>query len=61
MTTQSNKPFAASAPSDTRALIAVDLGAESCRVCLLRWKDGRPQLSWEPVRITKWQPQSRTY
>ena len=32
------------APSDTRALIAVDLGAESCRVCLLRWKDGRPSI-----------------
>lgn len=26
-------------PSDTRALIAVDLGAESCRVSLLRWVD----------------------
>ena len=41
MTTPSNKPLA---PSDTRALIAVDLGAESCRVCLLRWKDGRPSI-----------------
>jgi len=27
---------------DTRALIAVDLGAESCRVSLLRWKNGGP-------------------
>ncbi|HUD23096.1 MAG TPA: hypothetical protein VMQ60_09670, partial [Acidobacteriaceae bacterium] len=36
-----NKPLL---PSDTRALIAVDLGAESCRVCLLRWKDGRPSI-----------------
>jgi len=44
MTTPSNKPLAPSAPSDTRALIAVDLGAESCRVCLLRWKDGRPSI-----------------
>jgi rhamnulokinase len=31
-------------PSDQRALIAVDLGAESCRVSLLRWKDGRPAI-----------------
>ncbi|MGA2437117.1 MAG: FGGY-family carbohydrate kinase [Acidobacteriaceae bacterium] len=44
MTTPSSKPLAPSAPSDTRALIAVDLGAESCRVCLLRWKDGRPSI-----------------
>src|ERR1700733_7620398 len=29
-------------PGDKRALIAVDLGAESCRVSLLRWLDGRP-------------------
>ena len=29
-------------PQDTRASIAVDLGAESCRVSLLRWVDGRP-------------------
>ena len=28
---------------------------------LVHWRDGRPQLSWEPVRITKWQPQSRSY
>jgi rhamnulokinase len=41
MTTPSNKPLV---PADTRALIAVDLGAESCRVCLLRWKDGRPSI-----------------
>lgn len=27
---------------DQRALVAVDLGAESCRVSLLRWLDGRP-------------------
>ncbi|WP_344687011.1 rhamnulokinase [Terriglobus aquaticus] len=30
-------------PKDTRALVAVDLGAESCRVSLLRWVDGVPQ------------------
>ena len=23
--------------------------------------DGRPQLDWRPVTITKWQPQERTY
>jgi len=31
-------------PTDSRASIAVDLGAESCRVSLLRWKDGRPSI-----------------
>ena len=31
--------------ADTRALIAVDLGAESCRVSLLRWIGGNPQIS----------------
>jgi rhamnulokinase len=29
-------------PQDQRALIAVDLGAESCRTSLLRWQQGRP-------------------
>ena len=32
------------ADDDTRASIAVDLGAESCRVSLLRWIDGEPDL-----------------
>lgn len=32
-------------PSDTRALIAVDLGAESCRVSLLRWVKGKPVIT----------------
>ena len=36
-------PFAAS-PPDTRARIAIDLGAESCRVSLLRFRDGRPHI-----------------
>jgi rhamnulokinase len=31
-------------PSDPRASIAVDLGAESCRVSLLRWLDGRASI-----------------
>ena len=30
--------------SDRRASIAVDLGAESCRVSLLRWHDARPSI-----------------
>ncbi|MGI4854478.1 MAG: rhamnulokinase [Janthinobacterium lividum] len=30
-------------PTDTRALIAIDLGAESCRVSLLRWLPEGPQ------------------
>ncbi len=32
-------------PRDDRALLAVDLGAESCRVSLLRWVEGRPQIT----------------
>ncbi len=32
-------------PADTRASIAVDLGAESCRVSLLRWVGGKPVVS----------------
>jgi len=32
------------APADQRALIAVDLGAESCRVSLLRWGGGAPRI-----------------
>lgn len=32
------------APSDLRALIAIDLGAESCRVSLLRWQNNRPSI-----------------
>ena len=30
--------------ADVRARIAIDLGAESCRVSLLRWRDGSPQI-----------------
>ena len=28
---------------------------------MVTWVDDRPQLTWEPVRATKWQPQERTY
>ena len=31
-------------PADQRALIAVDLGAESCRVSLLRWVEGKAEI-----------------
>ncbi len=31
-------------PTDSRASLAVDLGAESCRVSLLRWVHGEPEL-----------------
>lgn len=34
-------------PSDGRALVAVDLGAQSCRVSLLRWQDGVP--AWQLI------------
>ncbi|SNT37049.1 rhamnulokinase [Granulicella rosea] len=33
------------APKDVRASIAVDLGAESCRVSLLRWEGTRPVIT----------------
>jgi rhamnulokinase len=33
-------------PSDRRALVAVDLGAESCRVSLLRWVEGKAAITW---------------
>ncbi len=35
-------PAASPEPGDKRAHIAIDLGAESCRVSLLRWRDGKP-------------------
>jgi rhamnulokinase len=38
-------PETALLPGDTRASIAVDLGAESCRVSLLRWQEGRPEIT----------------
>jgi len=31
-------------PTDRRALIAIDLGAESCRVSLLRWSNDSPRI-----------------
>lgn len=31
-------------PSDRRARIAIDLGAESCRVSLLRWRNGHAEI-----------------
>jgi rhamnulokinase len=35
----------ANIPTDRRALIAVDLGAESCRVSILRWVGGEPAIA----------------
>lgn len=32
-------------PTDLRALVAIDLGAESCRISLLRWSDGRARIT----------------
>lgn len=32
-------------PNDQRARVAIDLGAESCRVSLLRWHDGKPAVT----------------
>ncbi len=34
-------------PTDTRALVAIDLGAESCRVSLLRWTPAGPHSTLE--------------
>ena len=31
-------------PADPRALVAIDLGAESCRVSLLRWRNNTPHI-----------------
>lgn len=31
-------------PTDSRARVAIDLGAESCRVSLLRWRDHHPEI-----------------
>lgn len=36
--------LSATGPKDTRACIAIDLGAESCRVSILRWHDGSPAI-----------------
>jgi rhamnulokinase len=41
----STEQHAATVLADKRALIAVDLGAESCRVSLLRWMEGKPVAS----------------
>jgi rhamnulokinase len=38
------RPDMSLVPADQRALIAVDLGAESCRVSLLRWMEGRAEI-----------------
>jgi len=38
-------PEMALLPEDARALVAVDLGAESCRVSLLRWIDGKARIT----------------
>jgi len=35
--------------------------ANFMRHTLVTWVDERPRLVWEPVRVTKWQPQERTY
>src|SRR5260370_41022486 len=31
-------------PAKRAALVAVDLGAQSCRVSLLKWRQGRPHI-----------------
>jgi succinate dehydrogenase / fumarate reductase flavoprotein subunit len=31
------------------------------RHTLVTWFDGRPQLEWKPVTMTRWQPMERTY
>jgi succinate dehydrogenase/fumarate reductase flavoprotein subunit len=31
------------------------------RHTLVRSQDGRPELAWQPVTVTKWQPMERTY
>ncbi len=41
----SSAPSVFALPDDRRALVAIDLGAESCRVSLLRWIDGDAQIT----------------
>jgi succinate dehydrogenase / fumarate reductase flavoprotein subunit len=31
------------------------------RHTIVRWVDGKPELDWKPVTVTKWQPQERKY
>jgi succinate dehydrogenase / fumarate reductase, flavoprotein subunit len=31
------------------------------RHTIVRWREGRPELEWAPVRVTKWEPQERKY
>ena len=37
-------PTQSPSPKDQRALVAIDLGAESCRVSLLRWSNNSPHI-----------------
>lgn len=39
-----NSPRQHGQPKDRRALVAVDLGAQSCRICLLRWSAEGPRI-----------------
>jgi len=41
----SKAPSVPRIPKDKRALVAVDLGAESCRVSILRWHDETPEVT----------------
>ena len=35
---------------------------ENClKHTIVTWADGRPDLDWRPVTMTKWQPKERTY
>ena len=36
------------------ALVAVDLGADSCRVSLLRWIEGQPEIQLPPPPLSFW-------
>ena len=41
----SNGAAGSGTDAQSRARVAIDLGAESCRVSLLRWQSGRPEIS----------------
>ena len=43
--TESISSLVAGSPSDARARVAIDLGAESCRISLLRWRDHGSQIT----------------
>ena len=51
----------AAAPTRARTTIPTRDDENFLQHSIIRWVDGRPELDWTPVTITKWQPAERTY